>query len=188
LPPVRDAGLVSSAPIVPVLFFSSAPILSGWPGVVNVDQVNVYSGPVARTLDSEEAARRLGVKVTTLYAYVSRGRVRSYPAPDGRRSLFDADEVEALARGRGADRRGDGPPMTITTAITQLRDDGPVYRGRPAATLARTGGFEAAAELLWAETAASAGNWDPPELPADPDRGTADRLRGVVVDAGATDP
>jgi len=42
-------------------------------------------------MEAEEAARRLGVKRSTLYAYVSRGLLGSYPAPDSRRSLFDVD-------------------------------------------------------------------------------------------------
>ena len=53
-------------------------------------------------LTSEEAARRLGVKVSTLYAHVSRGLLVSQPDPVRRGSLFDLDQVEALAtRSRG---------------------------------------------------------------------------------------
>lgn len=56
-------------------------------------------------LDSEEAARRLGVKLPTLYAYVSRGLIASERSTDGRRSLFAADDVERLARrARAANR------------------------------------------------------------------------------------
>ena len=58
-------------------------------------------------LQSEEAARRLGVKVSTLYAYVSRGLLASHPEPDGRRSLFALADIEQLARRRR--RRGAGP-------------------------------------------------------------------------------
>ena len=47
-------------------------------------------------LPSEEAARRLGVKVATLYAYVSRGLLESHPEPGGRRSLFDAGRHRAI--------------------------------------------------------------------------------------------
>ena len=43
---------------------------------------------------SEEAALRLGVKVTTLYAYVSRGLLASHKEPGGRRSLFDQADIE----------------------------------------------------------------------------------------------
>ena len=38
-----------------------------------------YYAGVARMLESEEAARRLGVKLSTLYAYVSRGQLRLVP-------------------------------------------------------------------------------------------------------------
>ena len=73
-----------------------------------------------RMLTTEEAARRLGVKVPTLYAYVSRGLLESHPDPARRGSLFDLDEIEALAaRSRGG-RQTATRLATITTAVTQL--------------------------------------------------------------------
>ena len=59
---------------------------------------------MADFLTAAEAARRLGVKPATLYAYVSRGVLGRVRAPDGRASLFGAEEVERLAR-RGRPRR-----------------------------------------------------------------------------------
>ena len=59
---------------------------------------------MADFLTATEAARRLGVKPATLYAYVSRGVLSRVRAPDGRGSLFGAEEVERLAR-RGRPRR-----------------------------------------------------------------------------------
>src|SRR4051812_50217811 len=63
-------------------------------------------------LTTAEAARRLGVKPETLYAYVSRGMLTRHPAPGGRRSLFARAEVERLAgrarRGGRARARGAG--------------------------------------------------------------------------------
>src|ERR1700683_3194400 len=56
-----------------------------------------------------EAARRLGVKPATLYAYVSRGVLNRDKAADGRGSLFDAEEVERLAP-RGRPRTPRPPP------------------------------------------------------------------------------
>ena len=53
---------------------------------------------MADFLTAAEAARRLGVKPATLYAYVSRGVLSRGKAADGRASLFNADEVERLAR------------------------------------------------------------------------------------------
>ena len=81
-------------------------------------------------LTTEEAARRLGVKVPTLYAYVSRGLLESHPDPSRRGSLFDLDEIEGLAaRSRGG-RQTATRLATITTAVTQLDQQlGPIYRG-----------------------------------------------------------
>src|ERR1700694_3406398 len=102
-----------------------------------------------RMLESGEAARRLGVKLPTLYAYVSRGLLASHRAPEGRRSLFAAEDVEALAKRARGGAATDTRLATVTTSITQLRDDGPVYRGSPATVLATTVPYEEAAELLW---------------------------------------
>jgi excisionase family DNA binding protein len=45
---------------------------------------------------ADEAAARLGVKLGTLYAYASRGRIRSYREGSKRRRLYRRDEVDAL--------------------------------------------------------------------------------------------
>jgi excisionase family DNA binding protein len=45
---------------------------------------------------ADEAAALLGVKVSTLYAYASRGRIRSYRQGSKRRRLYRRDEVAAL--------------------------------------------------------------------------------------------
>ena len=95
-------------------------------------------------LTTEEAAARLGVKPATLYAYVSRGVLRSRRR-DGRTSLFAADEIERLARTR---RRAE-PELVIASAITLIHPDGHRYRGHRAASLAETRTFEQVAELLW---------------------------------------
>ena len=117
-------------------------------------------------LDTDEAARRLGVKRGTLYAYVSRGLLQSHPAPDGRRSCFDLEEIEQLARrGRGG-RATETRLATVTTSVTQLRDDGPWYRGRAATRLAGSASFEQVADLLWRadRDARAPGDWDAPDL------------------------
>ena len=102
-------------------------------------------------LESEDAARRLGVRLPTLYAYVSRGLLHSVRAPGGRRSLFDADEVEQLARRARGSKKVETRLVTITTSVTQIREDaGPLYRGRAATGLAGSASFEEVAALLWA--------------------------------------
>jgi citrate synthase len=139
-----------------------------------------------RMLQSEEAARRLGVKVATLYAYVSRGLLTSHPEPDGRRSLFALAEIEQLAKRRRSGSRVETGLATITTGVTQLRAGGPYYRGRPATELASRMTFEEVAALLW-ETEVE-GDWTPPDLGKCPLTLVSDRMRWALVMCGANDP
>jgi excisionase family DNA binding protein len=84
---------------------------------------------MADLLTAAEAARRLGVKPATLYAYVSRGVLSRGKAADGRASLFNADEVERLAR-RGRPRRPAGvADITVESAITEITSDSLRFRG-----------------------------------------------------------
>ena len=141
-------------------------------------------------LESDEAARRLGVKLGTLYSYVSRGLLRSYPSPGSRRRLFDLDDIERLAR---RERAGDRVPTrlaTVTTSVTQLRPDGPAYRGTPATQLAGTSSFEEVAERLWGPDGrpGSTASWEAFDLPTPPLPGSFDRLRWSAVMAGASSP
>ncbi|MGI5327795.1 citrate/2-methylcitrate synthase [Actinomadura nitritigenes] len=150
-------------------------------------------------IDAAAAAERLGVKPATLYAYVSRGVLRRRHAPDGRRSLFDAAQVEELAR-RGRPRRGPGPgELAIESTITALGADRPYYRGRDVLGLAEHGSFEQVAGWLWT------GRDEPAEAPwRARDEGVAaavaaqsglpegllpmDRLQVIVAALAATDP
>ncbi len=141
-------------------------------------------------LTSEEAARRLGVKVPTLYAYVSRGQLTSHRDPARRGSLFDLDDIEALAaRSRGG-RQTATRLATITTGVTQLNQDlGPIYRGRLATELAADTSFEDVAELLWqSEESGRDGDWSAPQLGPCPLTVTLDRMRWALVMCGASDP
>jgi citrate synthase len=110
-----------------------------------------------------EAARRLGVSLPTLYAYVSRGRVGRVTAADGRASLFDVSELDALTeRSR---RTPVAPPPTIdvliASAVTQLNEDGLSYRGRAVASLIDEP-FERVGELLWTGSMPrNVGEWRP---------------------------
>ena len=138
-------------------------------------------------LTTEEAARRLGVKVPTLYAYVSRGLLGSHRDPMRRGSLFELADIEGLAaRSRGG-RQTATRLATITTGVTQLDQDlGPIYRGRLATALAGGSSFEEVAEMLWQSEVG--GDWSAPDLGPCPLTRTFDRLRWALVLAGATDP
>jgi excisionase family DNA binding protein len=75
-------------------------------------------------LTVEEAARRLGVKRATLYAYVSRGVLRSYRQGIKKKRLYRRAEVEALLRvapsvGETRPRRR---PEEIPLAESWIRD------------------------------------------------------------------
>jgi citrate synthase len=106
---------------------------------------------VTRALTADEAARRMGVKIETLYAYVSRGVIESVPSGTGRTRLFDARAVEELAR-RGRPRqssRSSSLNLLIETRLTALSPTDVFYRDVSSRQLARTHTFEQVAELLW---------------------------------------
>ena len=128
---------------------------------------------MARYVGAAEAARQLGVRRATLYAYVSRGLIGRRVAVDGRTSLYAVDDLERLAqRVRRRDAEVVPRPsldVQIVTTVTTLDDDGVRYRGHDVAELARTSSFERVAELLWTGTLADEADevaWPRPE-PAD---------------------
>jgi citrate synthase len=143
------------------------------------------------TWSAEEAAARLGVKVDTVYAYVSRGVLNSQRAPGSRTSLFDPEEIEVVAR-RGRPRRTSRPPaldFVIESKLTTIRDHELRYRGRDACRLARTATFEQVAHWLWTGDHIPPGPpWEAASIsvPEVPD--IRDRLRLAVVLAAANDP
>ena len=103
-----------------------------------------------RRLTTAEAARRLGVKPATVYAYVSRGLLSRERAPDGRTSTFDPAEIDRLARpGRPRRGRRPAPELVLPSALTAIADGLPWYRGLPVPELAATRGFEEVAAWLW---------------------------------------
>jgi citrate synthase len=111
-------------------------------------------------LTGEQAAALLGVKRQTLYAYTSRGLLRSLPSGDGRAHLYARADLLRL-KARSDARAGHGPVAAsalrwgepvLETAVSTIDARGPVYRGVPAVALVEHGlPFESAAELLWGE-------------------------------------
>lgn len=121
-------------------------------------------------LSAEQVARRLGVKLETVYAYVSRGQLHRTLTDDGRKSIFQSDEVEALAR-RGRPRREStrqgAVEVSLATAITGVRDDHLLFRGHDAAELAKSISYERVAELLWTGSLPDASTWQLPKAKAE---------------------
>jgi citrate synthase len=140
-------------------------------------------------LTTNQAARRLGVKPATVYAYVSRGLLTSEKL--NRQSMFDVAEVEALAQRTGA--RGAVAAVTdrIRTRISLLEHDRLYYRGRSVTELSGTKRFEDVAHWLW--TSVDTVGLQFPEgqeiWMALPDSATlTDRVRVAVALASAGDP
>ncbi len=109
-------------------------------------------------MSAEQALAALNSKRQTLYANVSRGRIRARKDPrDPRRSLYHGGDVLALAgkrRGRRSAERvarstiGWGEPV-LESAISTVRDGELIYRGHRAVDLAETQTLEEVAGLLW---------------------------------------
>lgn len=109
-------------------------------------------------LTASEALSRLGSKPQTLYANVSRGRIKAKPDPDDqRRSLYLAEDVERLAaRAHGrrparlvaAETVSWGEPV-LASAISTVIDGRLYYRGLDAAELSRNASITDVAAVLW---------------------------------------
>jgi citrate synthase len=108
-------------------------------------------------LSADEAARRLGVRRDTLYAYVSRGLIRSEQQRGTRARLYHAEDVDRLVqrkRGRrdparlASEALSFGAPL-LDSRLTLIRDGELYYRGLPAEGLLGESSFEQVAGFLW---------------------------------------
>src|SRR5215218_7268508 len=105
----------------------------------------------AELLRAREAAARLGVKLDTLYAYVSRGLLRSVAVPGSRERHYRAEDIERF-RGRSGGERGRETLIpVIDSAICLIEAGRFFYRGLDAVLLAETATLEQTAALLWRE-------------------------------------
>lgn len=109
-------------------------------------------------LSAADVTRQLGIKRETLYAYVSRGLIRSAPKRGRTRErLYARDDVER-ARRRAEDRRdpdasaahalSHGSPV-LESAITLIAGGRLYYRGYDAVQLSRTRPLADVASLIW---------------------------------------
>jgi citrate synthase len=128
----------------------------------------------ARYLSARRAAEELGVSVATLYAYVSRGMIRSEAADrSGRKRRYRAEDVRRLKerkeRRRDPDRVVEGAlhwgTPVMESAITLVTDDGLYYRGRDVVALAAGSTIEEVAALIWTGDPAKGAELFTPEPP-----------------------
>lgn len=114
--------------------------------------------PSSPWLSAAEATALLGVSAATLYAYVSRGRIRSESGSGKtRHRRYSRDDVERL-RARTDERRNPqkaaeqalqwGLPV-LESAITLIADGRIFYRGQDAMQLATSRTIAEVAALLW---------------------------------------
>ena len=109
-------------------------------------------------LTSSEALHVLQVRPQTLYANVSRKKIRAKPDPkDTRRSLYHEADVRKMARQRGGRRKTTavaaatiqwGDPI-LSSGVSTVVDGRLYYRGQDAVVLAEEMSLEQVAELLW---------------------------------------
>ena len=110
-------------------------------------------------LSAREASAELAISPATLYAYVSRGLIRSEPSPDSRSHRYRAEDVRALKERRvpAPEPRGfrsfDADLPVLDSAVSTITEAGPIYRGVNCVELAERDTLEHAATLLWDVTA-----------------------------------
>ncbi len=114
--------------------------------------------PKSPYLTAQEAAAELGIRLPTLYSYVSRGLVRSETTGnDPRERRYYAEDVQHLKE-RQEQRRDPtkavakalhwGAPV-LESALTLISDGKLYYRGYDATVLASQQSVEEVASLLW---------------------------------------
>src|SRR4051812_11757504 len=110
----------------------------------------MQSSNLAELLSAREAAERLGIKLDTLYAYVSRGMLGSVTVPGSRERRYRAEDVERFRSSRG-ERGGPAEALmpVIGSSICLIEDGRLYYRGHDAVRLAETATLEDVADLLW---------------------------------------
>lgn len=142
-------------------------------------------------LSAREAATELGISLPTLYAYVSRGLIRSEATENARTRRYHVEDIQTL-KGRKEQRREPqkiaehalhwGAPV-MESAISLIADGRLYYRGRDAVGLATSHAVEPVAWLIWTGQLT-----EPQHAPATPPRPPDFRgLRQVLAHASIVD-
>jgi citrate synthase len=111
-------------------------------------------------LTAPQAADRLGIKLDTLYAYVSRGRLRSVMVPGTRERRYRSEDIQALLDARSGTRLPANPDPealmpVIGSSICLIENGRFYYRGQDAICLSEGATLEEVARLLWLDEAAA---------------------------------
>jgi citrate synthase len=106
----------------------------------------------AEVMSIAEAADVLGVKESTVYAYISRGLLNRSRLPRDRRSWLSRNQVESFKDRKGTRTLLRDERFTESddsTDVASIVDDRLLYRDEDATELARTIGYEEVCTLLW---------------------------------------
>ena len=145
-----------------------------------------------RYLSAGRAAEELGVSLGTLYAYVSRGMVRSEAIGGGKRSRrYRAEDVRRLKERKRRRRDPDGVVEdalhwgvpVLESGITLIDGGGLYYRGRDVVALAEEKSIEEVAALVWTGDETMA-----PALFSSGPAGFSRRVRTVVESVAGLPP
>src|SRR6186713_62048 len=136
-------------------------------------------------LSAREASAELAISQATLYAYVSRGLIRSEPSQDSRSRRYRAEDVRTLKERRtpAPEPRGmrsfDADLPVMDSAVATITEDGPIYRGVNCVDLAEHDTLEHAATLLWDVSGADPFEQDNCPVVPDEMRNVAEAARGA---------
>src|SRR5829696_4396259 len=145
-----------------------------------------------RYLSAGRAAEELGVSLATLYAYVSRGMVRSEAVEGKRRNRrYRAEDVRMLKERKRRRRDPEGVledalhwgTPVLESGITLIDGGKLYYRGRDVGTLAEESTIEGVAALIWTGEEAMAPALFPPEI-----SGPSLRIRNLVESGAGLTP
>jgi citrate synthase len=145
-----------------------------------------------RYLSAGRAAEELGVSVSTLYAYVSRGMVRSEAVEGKKRNRrYRAEDVRRLKERKERRRDPDGVvegalhwgTPVMESGITLIDDGRLYYRGREVVDLAGQKSIEEVAALVWTGDEAMA-----PDLFLREEKPLSGRIRTVLSSVAGMPP
>lgn len=147
-------------------------------------------------LTTAQVADYLGVKVQTVYAYVSRGVLTPVRRDPSSGSLFALADVRGLLTGPRAGRRRPATSEDVRTAITEVGAGRLAYRGHDVRALVGRATFEEVRALLTGHPDDASTVPSPADLDAlaavlavlPRGTGVLDRFKHAVLVAGATDP
>lgn len=117
-----------------------------------------------KTLTSQQACEALGIQPATLYAYVSRGLIRSFEQTETRSKGYSAEDIAKLKAKKSLRQAPESGAMgsldwglpVLASSVSTIVDGQLKYRGQPLESLLKLS-IEELVRLLWQQP-----DWEPP--------------------------